>query len=57
LQAAQEAGGPEGIVGYLQKQAVANPGPFGRGRKYHLIIIDEAAFAKESFGNQICVLR
>jgi hypothetical protein len=23
-----EAGGPEGIVGYLQKQAVANPGPF-----------------------------
>jgi hypothetical protein len=28
LQAAQAAGGSEGIVGYLQEQAIANPGPF-----------------------------
>jgi hypothetical protein len=28
LQAAQNAGGAEGIVGYLEAQATANPGPF-----------------------------
>jgi len=28
LQAAQAAGGDEGIKGYLQDQAVKNPGPF-----------------------------
>jgi hypothetical protein len=28
LQAAEGAGGPEGITGYLQTQATANPGPF-----------------------------
>lgn len=28
LQAAEGAGGPEGIAGYLQAQATANPGPF-----------------------------
>jgi hypothetical protein len=28
LQAAEEAGGPDGIVGYLRVQAVENPGPF-----------------------------
>ena len=28
LKAATNAGGPEGLVGYLQTQAVANPGPF-----------------------------
>ena len=28
LRAAEEAGGPEGLVGYLQQQAIDNPGPF-----------------------------
>lgn len=28
LQAATNAGGKEGLVGYLQKQASENPGPF-----------------------------
>ena len=28
LKAADEAGGPEGLVGYLKRQAVENPGPF-----------------------------
>jgi hypothetical protein len=28
LQAAENAGGQAGIVGYLQTQATANPGPF-----------------------------
>jgi hypothetical protein len=28
LRAAEAAGGPEGLVGYLQAQATANPGPF-----------------------------
>lgn len=28
LQAAQNAGGKDGLVGYLQSQATANPGPF-----------------------------
>lgn len=28
LKAAEEAGGKEGLVGYLTKQAEANPGPF-----------------------------
>lgn len=28
LQAAQNAGGKEGLVGYLEAQAKANPGPF-----------------------------
>lgn len=28
LRAATNAGGPEGLVGYLTTQAVANPGPF-----------------------------
>lgn len=28
LQAAEEAGGKEGLVGYLKSQAAANPGPF-----------------------------
>jgi len=28
LQAAELAGGPEGLVGYLQMQANENPGPF-----------------------------
>jgi hypothetical protein len=28
LKAAEGAGGPEGLVGYLQAQATANPGPF-----------------------------
>lgn len=28
LQAAEEAGGNEGLVGYLKSQAAANPGPF-----------------------------
>lgn len=28
IQAAQNAGGEEGMVGYLQKQALENPGPF-----------------------------
>lgn len=28
LQAATQAGGPEGLVGYLTIQAVDNPGPF-----------------------------
>lgn len=28
LKAAEEAGGAEGMVGYLQTQAKANPGPF-----------------------------
>lgn len=28
LEAAQGAGGPEGMVGYLRAQAAANPGPF-----------------------------
>jgi hypothetical protein len=28
LQAAQNAGGKEGLVGYLEVQAVQNPGPF-----------------------------
>ncbi len=28
LQAAQEAGGDEGMVGYLRVQAIENPGPF-----------------------------
>lgn len=28
LQAAQNAGGKEGIIGYLEVQAVENPGPF-----------------------------
>jgi len=28
LQAAEEAGGKDGLVGYLRTQATANPGPF-----------------------------
>lgn len=28
LTAATNAGGPEGLVGYLQAQSIANPGPF-----------------------------
>lgn len=28
LQAAEAAGGAEGMIGYLQRQAVGNPGPF-----------------------------
>jgi len=28
LQAAQDAGGPGGMVGYLTRQATENPGPF-----------------------------
>lgn len=28
LQAAEQAGGDEGIVGYLKEQAAKNPGPF-----------------------------
>lgn len=28
LQAAEEAGGKDGLVGYLKTQAAANPGPF-----------------------------
>lgn len=28
LKAAEEAGGDEGLVGYLRIQAIANPGPF-----------------------------
>lgn len=28
LMAATEAGGPEGLTGYLRLQAAANPGPF-----------------------------
>lgn len=28
LQAATEAGGKDGLAGYLQTQAIANPGPF-----------------------------
>jgi hypothetical protein len=28
LKAAEGAGGPDGMVGYLQAQAAANPGPF-----------------------------
>jgi hypothetical protein len=28
LRAAEAAGGPDGLVGYLQAQATANPGPF-----------------------------
>jgi hypothetical protein len=28
LEAAEQAGGPEGTVGYLRMQATANPGPF-----------------------------
>jgi len=28
LKAAEEAGGNEGLVGYLKAQAAANPGPF-----------------------------
>lgn len=28
LKAAEGAGGPDGMVGYLQAQATANPGPF-----------------------------
>lgn len=28
LQAATNAGGPDGLVGYLELQAAANPGPF-----------------------------
>lgn len=28
LQAATNAGGPEGLVGYLEEQAESNPGPF-----------------------------
>ncbi len=28
LQAAQNAGGKEGLIGYLEVQAVANPAPF-----------------------------
>ena len=28
LRAAENAGGPEGMVGYLQTQAIVNPGPF-----------------------------
>lgn len=28
LQAAEEAGGSEGMVGYLRRQAIENPGPF-----------------------------
>ena len=28
LLAAEQAGGPEGLVGYLRLQAVENPGPF-----------------------------
>lgn len=28
LKAAQQAGGKEGLVGYLKTQAAANPGPF-----------------------------
>ncbi len=28
LKAAENAGGPDGLVGYLEAQASANPGPF-----------------------------
>lgn len=28
VQAAEEAGGPAGVVGYLKRQAKENPGPF-----------------------------
>lgn len=28
LQAAEQAGGSDGLVGYLKSQATANPGPF-----------------------------
>jgi hypothetical protein len=28
LKAAEEAGGAEGMVGYLRRQAIENPGPF-----------------------------
>ena len=28
IQAAEEAGGKDGVVGYLKTQAVKNPGPF-----------------------------
>ena len=28
LRAAEEAGGKDGLVGYLTQQAIANPGPF-----------------------------
>lgn len=28
LRAAEEAGDPDGTVGYLRRQAIANPGPF-----------------------------
>lgn len=28
LQAADQAGGPDGLIGYLKSQAAANPGPF-----------------------------
>jgi hypothetical protein len=28
LQAAENAGGKEGMIGYLEAQAIANPGPF-----------------------------
>jgi hypothetical protein len=28
LQAGEQAGGPEGLVGYLRVQATENPGPF-----------------------------
>lgn len=28
LQAAEEAGGREGMIGYLRRQAIENPGPF-----------------------------
>lgn len=28
LKAADNAGGPQGLIGYLQTQAAANPGPF-----------------------------
>lgn len=28
LQAAEQAGGSDGLVGYLKSQAAANPGPF-----------------------------
>ena len=28
MKAAEGAGGPDGMVGYLQAQAAANPGPF-----------------------------
>jgi hypothetical protein len=33
LQAAEGAGGKEGLVGYLQTQAIENPGPFMTARK------------------------